>query len=303
MATSQPQRDVLPMLPCTPACKIAQRNARFANALGLASGARSEEVYAPELVRYARAEKRAVVAVQDALSDFIQSPRAAVLLRAQLQQLSVRTGVEMPRVSIGLLEFVQQLAPVYGLETELCTEQGEVRMGAMPTLARGTDLRLRRTRAARIPSVLLSEYLVRHPGQAKIPAPSSTSAPAQAFNAVLISGLSPSIDDASLETMLAPATLAGRRRWRAERVSESTVVLCEIQLEPQSIAAIAGGTSQGTYAALSPSERRLGRVADEVHTALRQTPQGKHLQAELAAFVPGARRVERVHSRATWRGT
>ena len=311
MSTVSPRRDALPTLECTPQCKVAQRNARFASALGLASGSSAgEALYDAPLLRYASAERRSALAVQEALADFIQSPRAAVLLRPQLQQLAIRNGMEPARVTTALLDFTTALAKVYGVEVEACNEQGVLRIGT-PTTARGTDLRLKRARGSRVPSPLLSEYIAANPERVKrtmaaAPAPvvrTTTSAPMR-FNAVALSQVPAHLaeDPASLAPMLHGASLGGRRRWRVDRSAQGGLVLCDVQLEPLSAAAVASASgAQGPYASLSAPERRLGRLADDVNAALRAAAPGTPILAELAAYHASEHRVERMYSTGSWR--
>ena len=103
------------MLSCTPACKVAQRNARFARALGL--DVRSEHVsYAPALVQYVAQDPRGAQAVQDVLNEFVQSPRAAAQVHSLLASYALRRGCEPIKVHMDLLTFVEQLARMYHLE-------------------------------------------------------------------------------------------------------------------------------------------------------------------------------------------
>lgn len=312
MSTGAPRRDALAPLPCTPACKVAQRNARFASALGLAAAPSAAPAYDAPLFRFAATDRRAALAVQDALGEFVQSPRAAAQLRPLLGQLALRAGTEPPRVSVALLDFATRLAHVYGLDVEPCTEQGAVRMGTL-THARGADVRVRRARGAHVPTPLLTEYMATHAQHVKqaLASPAASPRPAWGggaaargaspappaparFNALALTGLPAHLvaDPASLTPMLAPAARDGRRSWHVDAL-DTQLVLRDIQLEPQSAAAVASasaGASDGPCADLAPSERRLVALADEIRAVL-----GAPVAVELVGYDARARRVV-----ATW---
>lgn len=314
-----PAADARAPLACTPECKVAQRNARFASALGLAAAPSSDTLYDAPLFRFAAADRRAALAVQDALADLVQSPRTAVQLRALLHQRALRTGAEPTRVSVALLEFAAALARVYHLDTEPCTEQGALRIGPL-TSARGADLRVRRARGARVPTPLLTEYMAANPERVKRtlaaparatptrPAWGAPAPPAAAqsqpqsphhparLNALALTGVPAALHDdpASLTPVLDAATLGGRRRWRVHR-TDHALVLCDIQLEPLSAAAVASAPAPGPRAALTAPERRLAQLLDDVQAALQAA--GAAAQAHLVAYDAAAHRVLR-----TWPG-
>ncbi|KAI3617521.1 hypothetical protein CBS9595_003430 [Malassezia furfur] len=298
MAAGAERRDARAPLACTPACKVAQRNARFASALGLAAAPAAAPAYDAPLFRFAAAEPRAARAVQDALAEFVQSPRAAAQLRPLLHQLALRAGTEPPRVSVALLEFATRLAHVYGLDVEPCTEQGAVRMGTLAH-ARGADVRVRRARSAHVPTPLLTEYMATHAQHVKqalaTPASSprpawgaraASPAPPTRFNALALTGLPAHLvaDPASLTPMLAPATRGGRRQWHVDAL-DTQLVLRDIQLEPLSAAAVASAGAGGP-ADLAPAERRLVALADELRAAL-----GAPVEVALVHYDAPARRI------------
>ncbi|WFD07357.1 FKBP12-associated protein [Malassezia vespertilionis] len=268
------------VLACTSACTTAQRNAKFASALGLVRDT-SKVAYEEELLRFASSERRTANALEEVLADFIQSPRATQLLRAALCQRGVR-------VNAAVLQTAMLLSRHYGLETETCTEDGVLRMGVLPPSGVGVDVKLRRARHARIPSMVLTEYLDTHPDRAKRAAAARlatrTAQPAPC-NAVQIVPV-PAHLRGALDAVLAPATLGGRRSWRLVQ-TEDAAFLTDITLESLSLAAVASSAAPPAYATLSPRERRLGGLVDELNAVL-----GGAMQAVLVAYEAG--RVERV---------
>ena len=303
-------------LECTAACRMAQRNARVASALGLAAppaAARTDALYSDALVRFAASDRRTAQAVQDVLCDFVQSPRAFVYLRQQLQLHAVRQGLEPPRTGSSVLAFARELAGVFSLAVEPCTEEGALQTGTAPTGR--VDLRLRRTRECKIPEPLLVEYVAANPDRARralayapppTPAPKAPWAPAatrrpSALNALVLSGLPAHLHDDvdALALALEGASLSHRRTWRSTPAPDGGVVLHDFVLEPLSLAAVAsGGTpspATGALGALSLPERRLAHMRDEVRGALLDAvPDAAAVAVELAEFEPGERGLVRV---------
>ena len=256
-------REPVPMLSCTPACKVAQRNARFARALGL--DVRSEHVsYAPALVQYVAQDPRGAQAVQDVLNEFVQSPRAAAQVHSLLASYALRRGCEPIKVHMDLLTFVEQLARMYHLETELCTLSGLLYTGPLVSPARDADVRVRRTRDTRIPSVLLTEYAATQPARSALEARRHVSPRTPYGNAVWIDGV---LDDAALSVALQRVNLNGQRSWHVRQVQTATL-LTHIRLEPQSLASVASGPKpQGNESLSTPTERRLLRLCEDVQHA------------------------------------
>ncbi|WFD31800.1 FKBP12-associated protein [Malassezia sp. CBS 17886] len=254
-------------LACTADCKTAQRNARFASALGLAAATRDAQ-YSDDVLRYAAQDRRVAAAVQDALGEFIQSPRAAAQLRSALSASAARTFADPVRVDADLLAFAAALASVYGLDAEPCAPDGVLR----PRDARVGDLSVRRTRTSRIPAPLLTEVLDRSPARgtaAPGEAPRVRAAAPRRLDAVVLSGLpAPLAADLDvLDAALAP--VRGARRWRLARSACGRVVVHTIQLPPLSLAAVAAGTgSAKPGASLTTTEMRLVGVRDDVRAAL-----------------------------------
>ncbi|KAI3624370.1 hypothetical protein CBS14141_002798 [Malassezia furfur] len=308
MSTGAPRRDALAPLPCTPACKVAQRNARFASALGLAAAPSAAPAYDAPLFRFAATDRRAALAVQDALGEFVQSPRAAAQLRPLLSQLALRAGTEPPRVSVALLDFATRLAHVYGLDVEPCTEQGAVRMGTL-THARGADVRVRRARGAHVPTPLLTEYMATHAQHVKqaLASPAASPRPAWGggaaargaspappaparFNALALTGLPAHLvagpcvahADAGARGARRAPVVARRRARHAARAAR----------HPAGAAERRGGREcerrRGRRAVwdLAPSERRLVALADEIRAVL-----GAPVAVELVGYDARARRV------------
>ncbi|CAG7851556.1 SubName: Full=Uncharacterized protein {ECO:0000313/EMBL:CCA67475.1} [Serendipita indica DSM 11827] len=94
---------------CNSDCKIAQRNARLAEALGIdrSPGAVSERTmatYSPELVAFARANTAFVKMVEKELANFVSSERAAHAL---------------PHMPEAKRSFVYNLAKVYRIDTRM----------------------------------------------------------------------------------------------------------------------------------------------------------------------------------------
>lgn len=261
-------------LECTPSCTVAQRNARFARALGL-SKSEAGVSYAPALVQFVAAEPRAAQAVQDALGDFVTSPRAASQLRALLTSLAQRRGTEPVRVTGALLSFAAELARAYGLETDPCTPQGLERMGPTPANGRDADLRVRRARDSRIPRQLLTEYAVTQPARAALEARRARlsqlphARPPRRVDAIVLSDVPPALRDAPqvLASVLAPATRGGRRQWHMEH-KDGTFVLRGIVLEPLSLADVASASVPPAMREFSPPERRIVALREEVAASL-----------------------------------
>ncbi|WFD35249.1 hypothetical protein MCUN1_002100 [Malassezia cuniculi] len=280
-------------LECTSACRVAVRNARFADALGLApKTAPKLPQFSNELVRYFATDRRAALAVQQSLCDFVQSPRASVSLRHQLQMHSVRTATEPVRVTQGLLAFASALARAFDLEAIPVENAGAMLSGLG---ARGADLDIRRTRTSRIPHPLPSETFA-HPHADRLvaaamrpqsPAPPKKVTKRPEYNAVLITGLQEPLaaDVALLTAALENASLNGKRRWQTEYVPQGAV-LHSIRLEPLSLAAVAGSAPPPELASLSSNERRLAAFASTVQQVLRTATEDNGLAAELAEVSP-----------------
>lgn len=272
------KRSATEPLACTPACKIAQRNARFASALGLDSkltqATSASVTYAPSLVQYVGEDTRGAKAVQDVLNDFVQSPRAAAQLRAMLTSYSLRRGCEPVRVHGALLTFAEQLATAYQLDVEKCTPEGLQRIGPTPPNGRDADIRVRRTRTTRLPAVLLTDYVLTAPTRASVPPstapkPAASTAAMPRANALVLEMLPASLRDepAVLQTALAPCLQNGRRSWHIQP-SSAWVLLTQIQLEPLSLAAIASRPIPSGTERFLPMERRLVWLAQDVQAAL-----------------------------------
>ena len=286
------ERPPVPPLECVPACKVAQRNARFARALGLDTQ-REEVSYSATLLQYVAQNPRGSQAVQEVLNEFVQSPRVSAQLRALLTSFAVRRGCEPIKVDAPLLAFTEELAHAYHLEVGLCTPQGLIHTGPVPSNGRDVDVRLRRLRDTRIPTVLLTEFAASHPARTSLEARRLRSAATAARGSATAMGLPTSgasvprgnalwitasrsvtgeaalenMDQTALATALGDASLGGRRSWTMVCCNEGTL-LTHIQLEPQSLAAIASRPKPPGSDALSPIERRLLWVSEDVQRAL-----------------------------------
>lgn len=274
-------------LECTNACRVAVRNARFADALGLAPKHQTPS-FSNEFVRFFSLDRRAAMAVQQSLCDFVQSPRASVSLRHQLQMHSVRTATEPLRITQSLLSFAAALARVFDLETTHVENTGAMLTGLG---ARGADLDIRRVRTSHIPQPLPSELLTQPHAElilAEKMRPKTPAAPKNVwkrreFNAVIVTGLPETLaaDATLLNAALEDASLSGRRRWQVEFV-HGGVVLHDIRLEPLSLAAVTRAAPPPELAALSSTERRLATFASSVRECLQHATAQDTLAAELA---------------------
>ncbi|WFD00043.1 FKBP12-associated protein [Malassezia yamatoensis] len=284
MSSETPRRDALAPLDCTPQCKVAQRNAQFASALGLTSAPNASNLYDAPLFRYAATERRSAQAVQDVLADFVQSPRTSAQLRPMLQQLALRNNTEPVRVSVALLDFATRLAKIYKIETEPCTDQGALRFGPL-THAHGADLRIRRVRGAHVPCPTLLDFMASNPSVVKRCLASPAGSPRPAWNssrtssplpgqqnlpanAIMLLHLPEQIlnDPPSLTPILLPATRHQQRKWEVHRLDHA-LILSDIQMEPQSAAVVAAASQNPARASLTASERRLASLMDEVLAA------------------------------------
>ncbi|WFD20070.1 FKBP12-associated protein [Malassezia caprae] len=240
-------------LACTPACEVARRNARFASALGLRAAAPVE--YGAPLRQYVALDARGAQAVQDVLSEFVQSPRASAQVRALLVAYTLRRGLDAIRLREPLLAFIEQLAAVYHVATE--------RVDAH-------DVRLRRTRESRIPPVLLTEASAAQPARAALEARRAQQAAcAQAVRLVGNALVLRPVPAALQAPGALDAALEGVRRgppaceW-AVATYDDCAVLHAVQLAPLSLAAIAQAAVPRGAEALRPAERRLAALAGRV---------------------------------------
>lgn len=253
-----------PPLTCTSACDVAERNARFASALGLRASSASVE-YDASLRQYVALDARGAQAVQDILNEFVQSPRASAQVRALLVAYTLRRGLDAIRVREPLCTFVEQLAAVYHVATERVTLDGV------------EDVRVRRTRDSKIPSVLLTEATAAQPARAALEARRARQeawahVPATARlqgNALVLRSV-----PASLQ---APDALAAALHdvqrgpppcsWSLA-MFDDTAVLHSVQLAPLSLAAVAQASARPGTEALRPMERRLLSLSEAVQAAL-----------------------------------
>lgn len=265
------ERKPAPPLECTPACKVAQRNARFAQALGLDAQHREETTYDAALVQHVAIDPRGAQIVQDVLNEFVQSPRMTSQLRMLLVSYVARRQCEPIKVNTALLVFTEKLARTYHLDAELCTPEGLLFSGTPPPGGQGVDVRVKRTRDTRIPVVSLTEYASTQPARASLEARRTRTAaqPTKPVaNAVWMEGTRDEAEDAALAAALQPATLNGKRSWTLVHTNAGTV-FTNIRLEPQSLAAIAGRPKPRGADVLSlPSERRLLWLCEDVKHAL-----------------------------------